>query len=904
MDPNTRVLEPSEKFTQDKVYKIIRNAVEEIRVDIDDADSNKGYVKGFLKGNKRQPFNVTFQLDPKSNKIGVKIEHKLALREIERRDLRDLSEDKYEERIIVKFWDYVYGSFGLGEAEGFGEKSRISVEDSKVKIKLDEYFKKMLMNVFNSDSELKRIVKGYNVEQENIQQNYKWAFKSINQKSQWPLTTIFAVELYLNEEKTNSVTIAINSVDMRTFTIVPTQVMFVMKIPKPLIRPLDMSYKCQWTSPIFDDESQKILSYLNFEISAIEQRLKSMFSDSSMYNFKFEEVIDEKGKKSKIKHDQTLLNPINIIPIDNPLTESQEYVFAMKYFLKFGKTGEYEGILSIYNTIILMSDLFKILKRYIVTTPEEVEQKRLLEVQKIQQKKQEAESQTLSRCIKCGWLLSKGSSKCPMCGSEIVNSEKKSMGVESSFYSASSALHGAKENMYSNKLIDQFDKAIEEWGDGESKRINIVFNNFKEALGEANVRDSITQILKNEEKIKEIIGPVFRGNKIAWSREVVTIGRFLIELTGFDIPWIYVVFDRLKMTRDEIFPVVVSYIITVPYNPHKYSYVKHFDSKNKELVWEIDSGMDPDIITTLNFKSQDFGKVLKNAYNEGSTTEFIEPMFDAKGKQRGVELSIELYPLIRVEPFLDDKSNPRSIIIMRHFLDNEFGGLKGFIPIGNIFAIVETLGGIISIFKQEYGRVDPNTPEEDKPIAVDFSEIDRKLAESKYAGKKNIQAQQPSVPNAGQKFIAGIQNSLESSSSSSSANLKSGSTDDNFDQQFNDLFGKTTNLETEQKTKYEIIDVRNKTFFFKQLPRDFIIDPLLSDVQIDSTIFQLNSEIHTLRQLLDTEFNSYRSGNQSFDMCQNQTNAMMNQIREKQAKIRAYEFEKFRVKPERVSMKR
>lgn len=898
LDPYQRIFKKTMNMDNYIVYSVIRGAMEDIGVQIDDADEKKGYVKGFYLGNKKDPFKATFQLE-KNDSYRIKIEHKfdVSLKNFQRRDLRDLSIDKFQELLIVKFWDDIYREFGLGIAPGFGEKTMAKLDEPK-HTKLSNYFHDRILKLIKSDSQLTKNIKGLNDNQEEIERKYKWELKTIEGKSRWPKKMIFGMEIFFDDShsKDRTVVLTANTLDMKTFNQLPVEINFFITMPRALSKELDMSYKCQWTvsDGQLDEDSQKILYNLNYENTTMEQRLKQLFSNESIYHFEYEELINDKGKTTKVKHDQMMLDPINVLMIKNPTTDEIRFLFVMKYFLKITKGGEYEGFLPIFESFQIMSDLFKVFKPFFIKTQEDMEKERA--VQEKKNKELQESKAAVRRCVKCGWLLSATAEVCPMCGATIRKEQVTTFGVDSTEYDKSSALLDAKEKAYSEKLLSSFDKMLDSWGDAKSKIFNAVKESFRLQLQHPEIDKNIIQIIEDEEEMQQIIGPLYKANERIFGGDNEVVGRFLIQLRGYEIDNVYAVFNFIKTGKDDVYPIMITYMILSPYQSKKF-YLRKQDKKKKneeyDLIWEVDSGKDPEIIIALNKTSEEMVKIIKQIYNNPSTIQFNEPLFDEKGKIRGSKLTLDLYPIIRVEPFLDDASRPRTLVLMRQYLDYK---QSGYIPLSTVFAFLDGLHGIVSLFKEDF------KPAEDKSNAENFNIIDERIRTSKYTYKlqhdKEITAKTPEqiqMPTDAKKVIP----PLSTTKTSPITNLLGGNKESKKEK--DEMDSLLSSYSKDVKVSNE--DFRNKTKFIAEIPSDFVVDPTLPDLELNNRIHALNQEIVSLTTLAELEIKSFQEYKTGFDFCKSQIDAFLKQIKDKQAMIRAYEYEKFRVKPERLTMK-
>lgn len=901
LDPHQRTFKKNMNMDNYIVYSVIRGAMEDIGVQIDDADEKKGYVKGFYLGSKKDPFKVTFQLE-KNDIYRIKIEHKfdVSMKNYQRRDLRDLSIDKFQELLIVKFWDDIYREFGMGMAPGFGEKTMAKLDEPK-QTKLSNYFHDKILKLIKNESVLAKNIKGLNDNQEEIEKKYKWELKTIEDRSRWAKKMIFGLEIFFDDShsKDRTVVLTANTLDMKTFKQLPVEINFFITMPRALSKEIDMSYKCQWTvsDGQLDEDSQKILYNLNYENSAMELRLKQLFSKESVYHFEFEEIIDDKGKTTKIKHDQMMLDPINVLMIKNPTTDDIRFLFVMKYFLKITRSGEYEGFLPIFDSFQIMSDLFKVFKPFFIKTEEDLEKERAVQDKK--NKELQDSRAAVRRCVKCGWLLSATADVCPMCGAAVRKEQVTTFGVDSTEYDKSSALHDAKQKAYSEKLLSSFDKMLDSWGDAKTKIFDAVKESFRLQLHQKDVDKNIIQIIEEEEEIQQHIGPLFKANERIFGGDNEVVGRFLIQLRGYEIDNVYAVFNFIKTGKDDVYPIMITYMILSPYQSKKF-YLRKQEKKKKsdeyDLIWEVDSGNDPEVVIALNKTSQEMVKIIRQIYNNITTIQFDEPIFDEKGKIRGSKLTLDLYPIIRVEPFLDDSSRPRTLVLMRQYLDYR---QSGFIPLSTVFAFLDGLNGIVSLFKEDF------KPAEDKSNTANFNIIDESIRTSKYTYKlqqeketaemaSNTPEQKP-ISTEVKRVIPPISTAKSSSITTLLGESKG------FKKEKDEIDSLLSNYSKDSKLTTE--DFRNKTKFIAEIPTDFVVDPKWSDLELNNKIHALNQEVVNLTTLAELEIRSFQEHKTSFEFCNAQIEAFLKQIKEKQAMIRAYEYEKFRVKPERIALK-
>jgi len=900
-NPYLRELQPNPNIDNHLIYSASRGALESIGVEIDDANEEKMIVKGYYLGNKREVFKVHWKKTSEGG-FKIKIEPGIKLREdiFKRRDLRDLSEDKYKEIIIVKFWDSFYRDLGLGLAPGFGEKKLATTEKSK-KEKLREYFENEVKILFENESKINKFSKGINYNFNEVILKNKNILDIINKKSQFPKETLYGIEIYLDDEHSieKTVVMTINTLDMKTVTILPVEINIILILPRALPRQLDMGYKCKWTTPPeeSDDESIKIIHKLNFENSPLEKELLQFYSQEYLYHFVFTENFEDKGKMTKITHDQMLLYPINLQRIQHPVTNMETFVLVLRYFLRITKRNTYEGFKPISDSLNLMNRIFNELKPYFIKTEEDIKKEK-----EKQEKLESQEKKIINKCVRCGWLLSDKIETCPMCGSPVPKEKKLTLSVDSTFYDKSSALLDAQQKVYSEKLIKDFDKLLENWGDPKLKLINSVKETFDFLLDKEKSKAKILEIIKDEDYIEIEIGDVKNFYKKLYSDDMEVIGEYLVKLKDYDISWVHIGIQLLDLHMEDIFPILISYTIIGPYISRAFSFIRQEDKKRKEneiLIWQNDEGEDSKLVISLNSKASDFNEIIQRAYKNESTYRYIEPLIDDKGKSKGIKLSLDLYPIIRVEPYISRKLGPKSIICMRQFLDFK---QSGYIPLSIIFALLETLYSIIDIFKEEYKE---NKKEE---VIIDYGLLDKKIEQSKYTYQKKLKTEAEKVYEDLKTETTNIPK-VEFTEGELSTKLIS-TQQQGFQTQIEEkniisLIDKTKSIKQTNtvENKEQLIDHRSKTYFINELPANFYIDPYMTDEELNKRINILNNELNSLYILAETEIKALEMKKQTFEMCMNQLNNFLIQIKQKQAMIRAYEYEKFRVKLERTQAK-
>ncbi|MHA1870551.1 MAG: zinc ribbon domain-containing protein, partial [Promethearchaeota archaeon] len=733
LDPNIRYFE-AEGITKKMVYDAVRNGVEEIGI-VDDADPKKGVVVGIV-GKKK--FKVSFGKDKKKDLIYIKIDHSIPLNDIKRMDIRQLSPEKFPSRLIVTFWDEVYNALGLGQAPGFGEFKRLEVS-SDLENSIKEIMRARLSEIFNSDPRIKKIIFGYNSNFEEIMKKYKWELNTLNNYGRWKESSIFGIEFYLDRQKKTTLVLLVNRVDMKTFKLVPLEIIYFISLPRAIPASINMSYKGLWSSSnALDETTQRILNHLNYEEPALESELKSLYSTKTYYNFVGSEKIDEKGKKSVIKYDEIMFEPINIIPINDPTSDDEKYLMAFRFFLKLLNNGDYANFPPVYETINIMNKLFTILKRYFVLTEEDKKKKSTTE-------ETEEKTEEIRKCPKCGWLLSKNAKTCPVCGAEVVESKKTTFGVDSSAFDEKTALQGAKAELRSRKLFDSLDKVLEEFDNADAKRKNIVISNIEAELDELRQIFDIN-IIKDESEIKNIVGKLFQANTSLFNREQNTLARYLIKMNSGDMKfkWLYITVDKIITQNEDSFPIMLSYIIEGPYVGFKFSFVKNEDLRKKRIKyeWEVDIGQDPEVVIYLNEKDNELKEMLNNIYNAPYRTKFIEPIIDPKkNKIVGTEFSIDLYPIIRVEPSVEKSHGKHDIVILRQFLDNEYGGLGGVIPLNKVISVLNKIYAALELYEGTEEKSEKKEPDSYSSVdSFDFSILDQKLEQSNYKTPQNDSA--------------------------------------------------------------------------------------------------------------------------------------------------------------------
>ena len=147
----------------------------------------------------------------------------------------------------------------------------------------------------------------------------------------WPLNNVVTYKLILQNYECPVCYVYIDLVDIKSKTVFPVMVTYALISPELLPRDIYCSYKALWTLKGNDDVAQKITYRMNNEFPGLERQLKEFFGTGIPYFYENEEIINERGKKTKIKVEQTLHNPLIIC---NP-PDNQNQTTTLLFFSQF-----------------------------------------------------------------------------------------------------------------------------------------------------------------------------------------------------------------------------------------------------------------------------------------------------------------------------------------------------------------------------------------------------------------------------------------------------------------------------------------------------------------------------------------------------------------------------------------
>ena len=419
------------------------------------------------------------------------------------------------------------------------------------------------------------------------------------------------------------------------------------------------------SSDITDPILGEMVYDLNNEHPMLDGLFREFFTgekEKDTFPFLYEdyEEIREGRKKTKIQITQTLHEPLQVKTIENEDGE-QQTIMMLSQFLQPEK-DKFEGVRSPGLVLEIFEESYLALQKYIVKS--EAEQTQELQAEK--EAKIQQESQELNKCPKCGWLLSSGKTKCPMCGTDQLN-------VKQDDFVASLALKDSDKMAKTEMLMGSLDNLLGNMDEETEKAQNLFHNSITTMIKEDTVAAPlITQINQDGDSIQESYGILLKSLQEDLTFELKPFKFIEIGIQELSFPWTIFVESLIKEDYSDYHVPVVSYMTICPALPGTISLIAYYDedSDTKRFKWQT-TGDDLGLCDKLN--SPQFMEFVKEVFgneNQKYASHFQAKKKDPIGRIVEVEgMEYELPFMISVRPFAAGIEGPegKNVFIMQSF---------------------------------------------------------------------------------------------------------------------------------------------------------------------------------------------------------------------------------------------
>jgi hypothetical protein len=490
----------------------------------------------------------------------------------------------------------------------------------------------------------------------------------------------------------------------------PILITYAILSPKYIAREVSWSYKVRWISKDeADDTAQKMLYRLNNEYPSLDRQYQDLLTgakgkDTYTYFYKDEEIGTEGKKKFKLNIEKFLEYPLLIRGVDTPDGQLTSVVL-FSYFL-MPKAKNYEGFLDLYPMIKLFDSIITNLSQFFLESDDE----QAVRQEQAQMEKEQARKSELNKCPKCGWLLSAGKTKCPICGTEASD-----QALKATDFSASLALDGVEQRRKTEYFLTSIDSVLDTFDEETEIAQKAFLDSYEKMLNtDEDASTLISDIMRDTDFIRQNFGVLLKGLNDELKFELIPLKYYKFTAQELMFPTLVAVLSFIKEEYSNYHVPIISYLTICPVMPSKIQLIARYDSEAKKKTFEwTKGGEDFGLCRRLNMiKFMEFVNDVFGGENQKYASHFQAMKEDLIGRIVPVEgMEYELPFLISVKPLSENKLPDKNLLILHHFIKSKAEKYIGNIPVSKIMVLIDAvIAGIDLVLPKEA----PPEPEGEK----------------------------------------------------------------------------------------------------------------------------------------------------------------------------------------------
>ncbi|MHA1733633.1 MAG: zinc ribbon domain-containing protein [Promethearchaeota archaeon] len=579
------------------IYEAVRWGIRSIGADIESSEESEvsSEVKaiGKVLGEKKT-HKIAALVQKFGDIVGVKVRH----------DMKVKKQGDLGNRAIRYFWREVSAQLGVEpiEMQGRGgptvrsSSAGESGMETEVRRKRD-----IIADIVDSIVEVpeaKAVVSGCEV-LEDPGDFLSAIFEAARSDDQWPSYPLSLYKINLRRQSFPALFLLADEVDFGTTTTKPLQFSFVALLPHPVKFGLNISDKFYFSLIEKVADEFKIVNYLNSELPLLRRYLSEAYKQDSLHHYRAEEVVEDRGKTTKVKHDIVRQFVVQIRNIEFQ-GDSDAYVVARFWFdQKFRNLPEIPAILKMLSQLSSdLSPFYEVPAEQAGNTPIEAGTGASGQTPAMPAPTPGLQpagiAKTPEKCPHCGWLLSPGKTTCPMCKKSVLEEEE--------------------EKEYSNKILREL-KFVDE----------TVLSNYKEnldgildALRKADKKfdSKFPMISEAESLITENIGDALPFIRAVGQWDVQPIVKYYISVIGGrHFSWMVLLADFLDTGTSEP-PAAFTFVVPAP----KPMYFNFAADSSGVFVDDLEPRLTPETMDFLRRRHAEVEKVIGQFYRNPKST--------------------------------------------------------------------------------------------------------------------------------------------------------------------------------------------------------------------------------------------------------------------------------------------
>ncbi len=589
-------------------------------------------------------------------------------------NIRSYDINLYEAVSLVRFWDLLCTALDLPKRDDIGSADPELYNQKKARL---EKARSLLVSQIQQNIENEPMfmnqVTGFTDNYEFLIEKYNDLFNMIEGSIKFNISNVYRCGYQLNNSTFSKLFLDFEEFDIDSPTLFPCIATYVLYFNKIIEKEITYTYKNTWVVVRDDEESRKMVNFLNIESPYFANRMKEFFEE---FRFKFEDkeiVTQRDGKRKTIEYTKDLFYLISIRHIYDE-NGKDCFVFMIQHFLRSPKTG-YLGMYSANKLFDMVSLIANQLERFIIV-PQSGKMKQIVE-----DESKAKPSAAPQPCPFCKWLLSSDAVICPRC-KKNVGALKKAQNIEEmagASFNKALALMGAEEKLHSDALISSIDNFLDDMDFTAKENQAKIIQKFREVWSsDGHLTDKLLGINDNTEEIKQKYGAFINAALSApQNYQLNSFAYFHLPISELHFNDMIVVICKVKDLYSKYFAPVILYIC--PFPIFNFPLKCTISTDGKEIKWHSE-GEGQNISEIFNDPNKEIAEIMKKLYEVSSTYHFMpkkKNILDKLEPVKGMDYIFEI--IVQSKNVVHRGETVLNLCIMYQFLKCDLENFEGFI---------------------------------------------------------------------------------------------------------------------------------------------------------------------------------------------------------------------------------
>ena len=580
----------------------------------------------------------------------------------------------YEAACLVRFWDLLCTALDIPKREDIGSADLELYNQKKTRLEKNRALivSQIQQNIENDPLFMSQVA-GFTDNYEFLMEKYNDLFNLVEESIKFRISNVYRCGYQLNNSMFSKLFLDFEEFDIDSSTLFPCIASYILVFNKLVEREITYTYKNSWVVVRDDEESRKMVNYLNIESPYFANRMKEFFDE---FRFKYEDkeiVTQRDGKRKTIEYTKDLFYLVSMRHLFDE-NGKDSFVFIIQHFLRSPKTG-YLGMYNANSLFDMGSLIANQLERFIIQPGTAVKVRSFEEEPKA---KPQASPQP---CPYCKWLLSADAEICPRC-KKNVGALRKAQSIEEmagSSFNKALALLGAEEKIHSDALISSIDNFLDDMDFTSKEHQAKIIEKFKEVWNsDENLTDKLLGIDDNSEEIKNKYAAFISVALSApQNYQLNPFAYFHLPISELNFNDMIVILCRIKDLYSKYFAPVILYVC--PFPIFNFPLKSTISADGKEIKWQSE-GEGQVVADIFNDPNEIIAEIMKKLYEDSSTYHFVpkkKNIIDKLEPVKGMDYILDC--IVQTKNIVHKGETVLNLCIMYQFLKCDLENFDGFI---------------------------------------------------------------------------------------------------------------------------------------------------------------------------------------------------------------------------------